>query len=199
MTRLRLLKPNELDVAQRAVYESIAGGRRATGPQHFLLCDQGGALTGPFNALLYAPRVGAHIGRLGEAIRFETTLTDREREIAILAVADARRASFEWYAHERLGRACGLTDKEIETVRRGEGHVFDEPREVAAHAVAATLAAGQSLDDAAYERVAAEFTERELVELVALIGYYMMLATLLDAFDVGVPEGDDPFGGLGAA
>jgi 4-carboxymuconolactone decarboxylase len=198
MTRLPLLQPDELDADQSAVYESIIGGRRAAGPQHFLLRDEDGSLTGPFNALLHAPRVGAHVSRLGEAIRFETTLTDRERELAILAVAAARRASYEWYAHERVGRACGLTDEEIDSVRRGEGHVFRERREVTAHAVAATLAAGRALDDTTYQRAAAALTDRELVELVALVGYYVMLATLLDAFGVSVPEGDDPFAGLGA-
>lgn len=199
MSRLPALAPEELDEEQRAVYEAIVHGRRATGAQHFLLRHHDGSLTGPFNALLHAPGVGARVSGLGEAIRFETTLAAREREIAILTVAVARRASFEWSAHERVGRACGLSDSDLRALRAREVPAFGNEREILAHAVADKLAAAGPLDDATYERARSAFGERGLVELVALVGYYVMLATMLQAFAVGVSEGDDPFDGAGAA
>jgi 4-carboxymuconolactone decarboxylase len=195
MSRLPLLRPDELDAKQRALYEAITGGRRTARPQHFRLRYEDGSLAGPFNALLHAPVIGARVGRLGEAIRFDTGLEDREREIAILAVAASRSASYEWYAHERVGRACGLTDEELEGLRRGNGDVLRDRREAVVRFVAATLASGRPLDDAVYRRVVDELGETGLVELIILVGYYVMLATMLDAFAVGVPEGDDPFGG----
>ena len=195
MTRLSLLRPHELDTRQRALYEAITGGRRKSGHQHFSLRNDDGSLAGPFNALLHAPVVGARLSSLGEAIRFDTGLEDREREIAILAVAASRHASYEWYAHERVGRACGLTDEEIEGLRRGKGDMLHSGREALVGLVAATLASGQPLDDALYGRLVDELGDAGVVELVILVGYYVMLATVLEAFAVGVPEGDDPFGG----
>lgn len=197
MSRLPLLRPGELDGEQRALYEAITDGRRTTGPQHFRLRHDDGSLAGPFNVLLHAPVIGAHVSSLGEAIRFDTSLEAREREIAILAVAASRQASYEWYAHERLGRACGLTHEELEGLRRGDGIAVSSARSAIVHLVAATLASGRRLDDAEYGRAVDELGETALVELVTLVGYYVMLATLLDAFAVGVPEGDDPFGGEG--
>jgi 4-carboxymuconolactone decarboxylase len=198
MSRLPLLHPDELGTDQRQVYEAIAGGRRAAEPQHFLLCHTDGSLTGPFNALVHAPGVGGRVSALGESIRFDTSLTDREREIAILAVAVVREAAYEWYAHERVGRAVGLTDDEIDAVRHGAAPGEAGEREVAVHSVAAALAAGRWLDDEVYLEAVDRLGERALVELAVLVGYYGLLATLLDAFAVGVPEGDDPFGSPGS-
>lgn len=189
--RLPSLRVEQLDPMQLALYEQIAGGRRASGPQHFRLRHDDGSLTGPFNALLHAPTVGGRVSALGEAVRFETAFTDREREIAILAVAAARDAAYEQYAHEALGRARGLTDDELAGIRRGDV-VLDDERERLVHDVAATLAAGRALDDVAYEAAAVSLGDTTLVELVVLVGYYGLLATVLDAFAIGVPEGDAP-------
>ena len=53
--RLRRLTPDELDGQQRSVYDSIAGGDRAKGVQHFPLTAEDGSLNGPFGVMLYAP------------------------------------------------------------------------------------------------------------------------------------------------
>ena len=74
MSRLPKLLPEDLDDAQRAVYDSIAGGRRAEGRQLFRLVDEHGGLEGPFNALLLQPRLGHALQALGAAVRYETTL-----------------------------------------------------------------------------------------------------------------------------
>ena len=84
--------PGSLDDEQRAVYDTIAGGRRAQGPQLFQLVDDDGALEGPFNAFLLQPRLGAALQAVGSAVRYETSLTDRAREIAILVVAGVNLA-----------------------------------------------------------------------------------------------------------
>ncbi len=195
MSRLRLLGPASLDVQQRAVYESIVGGRRAASQQHFLLLDQAGALTGPFNALLHAPAVGIRVSALGEAVRYETTLTNREREIAILTVAAVRRSSYEWYAHERVGRAVDVTEPELEALRARRTPDLTDAAEQAIHSVSATLAAGQKLGSEDYTDAVACLGDQRLVELVVLVGYYGMLATILETFDVDAPEGGDPFSG----
>lgn len=57
----------DLDDGGQGVYDAIASGPRATGPQHFRLTDDAGRLEGPFNALLLAPRVGQAVQELGAA------------------------------------------------------------------------------------------------------------------------------------
>ena len=96
--------------AQRALREQILGGPRGSGPQHFPLVREDGSLTGPFGVMLHEagarrPVAGARLRR----IRYATGLSARTREIAILAVASVPCSAFEAYAHERVGRAAGLT------------------------------------------------------------------------------------------
>ena len=117
--RIPRLEPSALDDDQRSLYDAIAGGRRAQGPQRFRLADSQGRLEGPFNAFLLQPRLGSALQALGSAVRYDTGLDDRCREIAILIVAAHWESEFEWYAHEAVGRSVGLGDAELAAVRDG--------------------------------------------------------------------------------
>src|SRR3954452_9985386 len=97
--RIPKLEPAALGDEQRALYDAIAGGRRAQGPQLFRLTDADGRLEGPFNAFLLQPRLGSGLEALGTAVRYETALDDRSREIAILVVAAHWHSDFEQYPH----------------------------------------------------------------------------------------------------
>src|SRR5215470_5307355 len=111
--RLVKLTPESLDGEQRSLYDAIATGPRARGARAFPLTDRDGGLEGPFNAFLLQPRLGHALQALGSSVRFETSLTDRAREVAILVVAAARDSAFEWHAHAAIGRLIGLTDDEL--------------------------------------------------------------------------------------
>lgn len=187
--RLLRLRPEDLDTEQRALYRSIVEGPRASGVQHFSLTDDEGCLEGPFGIMLHAPGVGAALQELGAAIRYRTGLSDRVREVAILQVAVATDCSFEWYAHERVGRAAGLTDDELEAVRAGAPRPLDTTERAAVDVVAALLGAG-TLSAEQHDAAASVLGTTALVELIALVGYYRLLAQALNAFGVGPPVDD---------
>jgi alkylhydroperoxidase family enzyme len=185
--RLPKLLPGVLDAAQRAVYDAIAGGPRATGPQLFRLVDDDGGLEGPFNAFLLAPRVGQALQEVGSAVRYGTSLSDRARELAILAVAVAWDSGFEWYAHEAVGRHVGLTDAELDGVRSGDWSVLADPDERLVARTAHTLATAADLDDDAYRTAADALGLPRVFELLTLVGYYATLALQLRVFRVPTP------------
>ncbi|HEX3648942.1 MAG TPA: carboxymuconolactone decarboxylase family protein, partial [Pseudonocardiaceae bacterium] len=87
MNRIPRLPPAELDDEQQRLYASITDGPRARNA--FGMVDGNGALGGPFNAMLLHPPIGDPLQRLGAAIRYGSTLSDRAREMAILMVAAA--------------------------------------------------------------------------------------------------------------
>ena len=184
--RLPKLPPGALDEAQRAVYDTIAGGRRAQGPQLFRLTDDGGCLEGPFNAFLLQPQLGGALQALGSAVRYETSLSDRAREIAILIVADHWESHFEWYAHEAIGRNVGLSDDELAALRE---HRWDalEPAESVIASTTYRLTAEGDLDDDTFRDASAALGLPGLFELLAIVGYYAALALQLRVFRVGVP------------
>jgi 4-carboxymuconolactone decarboxylase len=182
------LVPQDLDAAQRELYDSITGGRRAQGPRLFPLRDDRGALEGPFNAFLLQPRLGNALQMLGAAVRYDTTLGNREREIAILVVAVAWDSGFEWHAHEAVGRHAGLSDADLDAVRSG---TFAELPTVAEQVVAVTthaLATRDDLADDEYARAVGVLGLPRVFELLTLVGYYAALALQLRVFRVAPPQ-----------
>ena len=189
--RIGKLEPASLDEEQRSLYDAIAGGRRAQGPQLFRLTDEDGRLEGPFNAFLLQPRLGSALQALGSSVRYDTGLDDRCREIAILVVAAHWRSDFEWYAHEAVARSAGLDDAELAAVREGR-HAALTGREAVVARTAAALVAGGDLDDAEYLEAVEVVGTAGLFELLTLVGYYATLALQLRVFRVPAPDGTDP-------
>lgn len=189
MSRLEGLRPTELSDDQRQLYESIAGGDRARDAS-FRLTEADGSLVGPFNTLLLSPVVGDALQSVGAAIRFGCGLSAKVREVAILAVAAQWRSAFEWWAHEPIARRAGLTDAQIAALYAGRTPDFDDEATAAAHALCVTLLAGRRPDDEVFGAARDAFGDGGVMELITLVGYYSLLAQLMDTFDVGVPAGE---------
>ena len=185
--RIGKFEPSGLDAEQRSLYDAIAGGRRAQGPQLFRLADAAGRLEGPFNAFLLQPRLGSALQALGASVRYDTGLDDRCREIAILVVAAHWRSDFEWYAHEAVGRAAGLGDGELAALRDGR-HAELAGRESVVARTAAALVVRGDLDDDEYGEAVACIGPAGLFELLTLVGYYATLALQLRVFRVPAPQ-----------
>lgn len=190
--RLDWYEPHELDGDARQLYDRITGGPRARGPQALPLTDDAGRLEGPFNALLVSPEIGTAVQELGTAIRYRGALSDRAREIAILEVAALHRSEFEWYAHERLGRRAGLTGAEIAALRDGVPAPTFDRVESLVRTIVRTLVRERDLDDASYRDASDVLGNPLLMELVALVGYYELLALNLRVWRTPLPDGAEP-------
>ncbi len=184
---LRRFHPHELTDAQRGVYDSIAGGPRAAGPQRFRLTDDEGRLEGPFNGFLLQPALGDRMQALGSAIRYETALSDRAREIAILVVAAHWDSDFEQYAHEAIGRAIGMSEAELAAIRAADDAVWTDPVDLAVARITRSLVEAGDLDDDTYALALDVGGEAGVFELLVLVGYYGTLAMQLRVFRVITP------------
>ena len=179
--------PEELDADQRALYDEIATGPRAAGPQLFELVDGEGRLNGPFGIMLHSPAVGGALQALGAAVRYRSVLPGRVRELAILAVAAHWDSAFERYAHIPLALGAGLTETEVGALlARGEVP-FEDAAERAALRIVRALLESSDLTDEEYAMGAGALGQQGLVELTTLVGYYATLALQLRVFRVGVP------------
>jgi len=187
--RLPWPAPEELDPRARAVYEAITGGPRASGPPLFRVATDDGRLEGPFNAMLTAPGVGLALQELGARIRYGTTLSDRVREIAILVVAAHHRSDYEWYAHEAVGRAVGLSETEISALRRQDIPSSFDPAETTTVALVRSLLNDRSVDDSTMTRALAALGIEGTSETVMLVGYYQLLDLLIRAWEAPLPSG----------
>jgi 4-carboxymuconolactone decarboxylase len=185
--RLGLLAPGELDPAQRAVYDAITGGPRASQAATVPITDEDGRLVGPFAVMLLSPAVGDAVQQVGAKIRFATALTARERELGILSVAGVLRSDFERLAHEPAARTAGLTQQQINAALSGrtpDGLTGDE---ALVCRLARLMTADRNLSDADYADGLAALGNQRLAELTYLVGYYCALALSLAVFRPELP------------
>lgn len=93
--RFKKLAENELDAAQLKVYCELMSGPR-------------GGVRGPFNALLRSPELADRVQKLGEFLRYESSIPPRLNEFAILITARHWNAQYEWHAHHAHAMKGGL-------------------------------------------------------------------------------------------
>ena len=145
------------------------------------------ATTGPLNVFTTLGRhpelFRAWIG-LGSMLLMNGTLSDRDRELAILRTAHLRSCGYEWEHHSGLALLAGLTEAEVGALRLdSDAHDWaDDDRMVLT--AADELHASGTLSDATWTELATRFGEHELIELVMLIGHYHMVAFTLNALRV---------------
>lgn len=190
--RLPWPTPEQLAPAEERVYSAITGGPRASGVRLFNLTDADGRLEGPFNAMLVSPEVGFALQELGAAIRYRTGLSDRVREVAILALAAERRSEFEAYAHEAVGAACGLTTDEMVALRAGVAAPTLAADERTAHHAVQQLIRERSLNDTDYQQLVDALGQTGAMEIVMLVGYYDTLDLMMSVARTPLPEGVQP-------
>jgi 4-carboxymuconolactone decarboxylase len=188
MTRVTPLPPAVQSAEQRALYDVIVGGPRASQTTVIPLVDGDGRLLGPFEAMLLSPRLGHAAQALGAALRYGSELTPRIRELAVLAVARHWDSEYERYAHEAIGLVSGLTPGEIAALRDGTALDLADPVERAASDVVHALLESGDLDDEAYAAARGVLGEAGLFELSTLVGYYATLALQLRLFRVRPPN-----------
>ncbi|MWV64549.1 carboxymuconolactone decarboxylase family protein [Halorubrum sp. JWXQ-INN 858] len=150
-----------------------------------------GSVRGPFRLLLYSPEIADRVGHLGAYVRYESELPDPVREVAILTTARAYDCAYEYAAHEPIAREAGVDEGSIRAI------AHDEPLEGLREVDAAVVRFGRELlgdnrvSDDAFDAVHDRFGTAGVTELVATFGYYGMLATVLNAFEMH-PDADAP-------
>jgi AhpD family alkylhydroperoxidase len=115
-------------------------------------------------------------------------LPRRETELVILRVAHRRRCTYEWTHHVHLGRRAGVTDDDLDLLQTGQdiGDLRDDEltapwstRERAVLAVVDELDGTGDVVDATWAALRRHLGDREVIELLLLIGHYQMLATTI--------------------
>jgi len=148
-----------------------------------------GRLRGPYAPLMHHPALAERIADLGEYLRFDSTLPGDIREMAILITARHVSQPYEWFAHAPIGRQAGLPEDVIERIRaRGDLNALP-PRYAKAARLVQHALAFESVPADLQQTVQAELSLAGVLELVALTGHYRLIASVLFAFDVPLPDG----------
>lgn len=181
MERISRVDPDGMNEAQRRLVARIAAPPR-------------GRVSGPFQVWLHCPEMAERIEGLGRHLRFEGALPARLRELAILVTAQAWRSSYEWHAHEPHARSAGLDEATIAAVAEGRCPHGAGTAAVAVYELCHELHRDHGVADETFSKAQKELGREGVIELVALSGYYTLVAMTLNAFRVLPADGAEaPF------
>lgn len=159
------------------------------------LIAQRGHIDGMYRSLMNHPELTRKVSDLGAFLRFGSgTLPEALRELVILWVARELGVAYEWVKHEPVARKAGLSPAVIAAVRARQEPPGLDGVQQAALAAAQCVMQRRSLPSKVQEELAAALGLPGVVELVVLCGFYEMIAGVVFAFEVPLPEGaTEPF------
>lgn len=169
--RMPPLDRENMSAAQRAAADELIAGPRK-------------GVKGPFIALLRSPELLARLQKVGEFLRFDSSLPARVSEFATLIVARAYSQQFEWFTHVPLALRAGTTQATIDSLRQGKRPDAMDADEELAYAFTTEVLRDHGMTDATYRRAVDRFGEHGVVELTSLIGYFALVSLLLNVAQI---------------
>jgi 4-carboxymuconolactone decarboxylase len=127
--------------------------------------------------------------KVGEQIRFHSSVPHRLNEFAILITARAWNARYEWYAHYPLALQAGLAPAvaaDLAQGRRPHGMSADE---AAVYDFCTELRRDKQVGDATFAAVQQVLGDQGVIDLIAVNGYYDLVSMTLNTAQVPTPEG----------
>jgi 4-carboxymuconolactone decarboxylase len=165
--RMPPLAPEQMDDAQKAAAQALINGPRK-------------GVKGPFIPLMRAPDLMDRLQRVGEYIRFGSSLPPRLSEFAMAVVARDCTNQFEWFVHAPLAMKAGTSPQAIEAIRLGTRPRELSEDEALVYDYTTELLARKGVSDPTYAATVAAFGERGLLDLTGLIGYFITVCLVLN-------------------
>jgi 4-carboxymuconolactone decarboxylase len=177
--RFPLLTEATMTPRQRESYQAIVSGPR-----------QGAR--GPFNALLRSPEVADRVQKVGEYIRFQSSIPTALNEMAILVTGRFWGAQYEFWAHSRLARQAGLADAIIDAIAEGRRPAGMSGDERIVYDLCTELFRDRAVSDPTFKAAAERFGEQGVIDLIAACGYYSIVSMVLNVDRHPLPAGEQP-------
>ena len=177
--RFPKLTTEEMTPAQREVAAEIAAGPR-------------GEVRGPFIAWIHHPELARRLQALGEQLRWKAKLPPQLIELAVLICARRWTCQHEWFMHEKLAREAGLDSQILSSLSKGERPAKLSAEQAAVYDFCRDLHATGRASDAAFDAAKSRFGLDGALELVALSGYYSLMAMVLNTAGMPLAGGAEP-------
>jgi 4-carboxymuconolactone decarboxylase len=174
MSRLPAVSRDSLPPEGQEVWDRVASSR--------------GGVTGPHSVLIRVPALSEHMRALGDYFRAGGELPQNDAELVVLATTREAGARYAWNRHELRARELGTRPEAVEIVRAGGALDGLTDRERLLVEIARSVLRTRTLPEDLFARGLAALGEKQLVELVALVGYYNLIGVVLNSFDVPPPD-----------
>jgi len=178
MARLPILSVDEYSDEQRAIHDRIISGKR-------------GAFQGPFNMWVHSPGYLNVLEKVGEFLRYDSVLSPRLSEMAILITARFWTAQYEWFAHEPHALKGGLDPAIIKAISERRRPDNMQPDEAVLYDFCTTLHETREVSDALFQKATDQFGDKGVIDMIGLIGHYTGVSMTLNACEVEIPDGKE--------
>jgi 4-carboxymuconolactone decarboxylase len=161
--------------AQRKVAQELAAGPR-------------GGVKGPFIPLLRSPELMDRLQKVGEYLRFRSSLDPRISEFVMLVVSRHWTQQFEWAVHVPLALKAGVKAETVDSLAEGGRPAGMAKDEALVFDLYAELAQNKGLSERTYRQAIERFGEPGLIDLLGLIGYFTTVSMVMNVAHTPAPK-----------
>ena len=175
LTRLPPLKRDDLNDEGKTIYDKIVG----TGPA---------PTTGPVALSLYSPKIALVFNDLNGFLRYNGDLSPRHTEVAIVAATWEIQQQYEYSAHEPAALKFGAPQAVIDTIKFNREPMGLSPEETMIIKLSRAIMREHKVSSEMYADAVKMFGRKGLVELVTVMGDYVMVGMVMTTIDQHLPE-----------
>jgi 4-carboxymuconolactone decarboxylase len=175
LTRLPQLTRDDLDDLGKAFYDEVVGD----GPT---------PRTGPVAMSLWSSGIAGPISDLNGFLRYNGDLSPRHTEVAILVAAWEIEQQYEYSAHEPAALRFGAPQEVIDTIKYDREPEGLSPEETVIIKLGRQLMREHKVDSEIFAEAVELFGRKGLVEMVTVMGDYVMVGMVLTTIDQHLPE-----------
>ena len=154
----------------------------------FLVEGPRGRLPGPYKVWVHNPKLLRAAAPLGEHFTpGHSSLTEREREIAVIVITSKWHSAYPNNAHEKRGKEVGLPAASVEAIIAGLPTSFTDAREQCVYECAMALAYERIVPQGLYDRAVKVLGHESITDMIVLMGYYTCVSLTMNFY--AVPAG----------
>ncbi len=171
MSRIKDWELENLSNEQLDIYNEIVNGPR-------------GDVVGPIKVWLNNPKFAKNAQKVGQYIRYESSLPSRLSELAIITTGRCWSSEFEWEQHAPLAQKAGIDINYINLIAKGERPSFikDDEQVVFDFSVECNLL--KDVGEELYNEAIDLLGQSSVIDLVATCGYYNLISMTINTFKI---------------
>ncbi|WP_287919266.1 carboxymuconolactone decarboxylase family protein [Comamonas sp.] len=171
--------------AQQAMAQPIIDGPR-------------GALISPFVPLLRSPELMDHAQRMGEYLRYRSSIGLRLSELAICITARHWSQQVEWAIHAPIAEREGIAPEALKDIAYARRPLALKQDELVLYDFCTELNQNKCVSDATWDAAKKLWGEQGVIDLIGVNGYYSFLSMVMNSARTTVPPSlADPLPCLG--
>jgi alkylhydroperoxidase family enzyme len=170
MNRIPLVAVEDLTPEQRDRYDNAPGGKLSMG-----------------RLLAHAVSMQPGVGMAVQGMMSGIEIPPLERQVCVLAVLHLDRGEYEWAQHLQVSKSMGIPDEKVAAIANDRfGDPMFNERERALLAFTRQVVKTVRVDDFVFNAVAAFYSPRQIVELIHVIGIYMLFVRVSEVAELEI-------------